>query len=65
MIFRIQLADAELRLSGKCEAWFRQCDEVTKKVSAGVNGYLFEELLRASHYTDMAVVELFRFGSKL
>ena len=65
MITQLEHADKELRRSGKCAHWFSKCDEVTKKVSCGVNGFLLQELLRASHHSDLAAADLFRDGTWL
>lgn len=65
MITQLELADEQLRSSGKCAHWFSKCDEVTKKVSCGVNGFLLQELLRASHHSDLAAADLFRDGTCL
>jgi hypothetical protein len=62
MISQIELANTVLWESGKCEHWFRNCDPIIQKVSEGVNGYLLQELLTASHHCDVAAVELFRTG---
>ena len=50
---------------GKCAHWFKDCDETMKKVTEGVNGFLFQELLEASRHTDKSVVELFRLGTQI
>ena len=62
MISQLELANEELRSSGKSAHWFQGCDETTKKVAEGVNGYLLEELLIASKYCDVAAADLFRNG---
>ena len=62
MITRLEWANEQLWKSGKCQQWFGQCDDGIKRVSEGVNGYLLQELLRASRHCDLAVVELFRKG---
>jgi len=38
---------------------------MVKKVSEGVNGFLFQELLEASRHTDKSVAELFRIGTRM
>ena len=48
--------------AGENARWFRQCDEITKKVSEGVNSFLFQELLWVSDHCDLEVAELFRQG---
>ena len=53
------------RGAGKNAHWFEQCDEITKKVSEGVNGFLFQELLWASDHCDLEVAELFRQGAAM
>ena len=62
MISQLELASEEIGLSGKGAQWFRNSDEIIKKVTEGVNGFLLEQLLTASHYRDIAAVELFRRG---
>jgi len=62
MISQLELASEEIWLSGKGAHWFRDSDEIIKKVTEGVNGFLLEQLLMASHYRDVAAVELFRRG---
>ena len=62
MITQLELASEEIWLSGKGAHWFRDSDEIIKKVTEGVNGFLLEQLLAASHYSDVAAVELFRRG---
>ena len=62
MISQIELAASELRESGKNAHWFQECDEITKQVSQGVNGFLFQELVCASRHCDQGAVELFRTG---
>ena len=62
MTSQIEFAASELRESGKNAHWFGECDEVTKAVSQGVNGFLFQELLCASHHCEPAAAELFRRG---
>ena len=63
MISAIEFAGSEIFASGKGDHWFADCDEITKRVTEGVNGYLLEELLRASGHCDTAVVDLFRKGA--
>ena len=65
MISQLELASEEIWLSGKGAQWFRNSDEIIKKVTEGVNGFLFEQLLKASHYRDTAAVELFRQGGSI
>jgi len=65
MISQLELASEEIWLSGKGAQWFQQSDEIIKKVTEGVNGFLFEQLLKASHYRDTAAVELFRQGGSI
>ena len=62
MISQLVLSSEEIRLSGKGAQWFWNSDEIIKKVTEGVNGFFLEELLIASHYRDIAAVELFRRG---
>jgi hypothetical protein len=62
MIGQLEDADKMLRRSGKCAHWFSKCDDATKRVSSGVNGYLLQELLRASSHRDLAAADLFKNG---
>ena len=62
MISQLELANEELWSSGKCHHWFRNSDETIRRVTEGVNGYLMEQLLWASHHRDAAAVELFKHG---
>ena len=62
MITQLEAADQQLRETGVCMEWFANSDEVTRGVSASVNGHLFHELLKASRHTDLACAELFRVG---
>jgi len=63
MISQLELADAELRKSGKQARWFHGCDEAVKALCKEVNGFLFQELLAATKYKDSEAVELFRRGA--
>ena len=65
MISQLEAADQQLRETGVCMEWFANSDEVTRSVSASVNGHLFHELLKASRHTDLACAELFRVGQLL
>lgn len=58
-------AGSQLRASGACDAWFGSCDDITRRVSDGVNGPLFTRLLEATGYVDVECVELFRTGAPL
>ena len=62
MISQLELASEEIWLSGKGAHWFLDSDEIIKKVFEGVNSFLLEQVLIASHYRDRAAVELFRRG---
>ena len=50
MITQLELASEEIWLSGKGAHWFRDGEEIIKKVTEGVNGFLLEQLLIASQY---------------
>ena len=63
MIQKLEDADEELRESGKCADWFERCDDITRGVSKGVNGFLLQELLCASRHCDVAAADLFRDGA--
>ena len=63
MIQKLEDANAALWKSGKCANWFERCDDITRGVSKGVNGYLLQELLSASHHCDVAAADLFRDGN--
>ena len=65
MIQKLEEANAALWRSGKCVKWFERCDDITRGVSKGVNGYLLQELLSASHHFDVAAADLFRDGNGL
>ena len=62
MIAGIEAADAAMRSSGQQQAWFGNADEKVLEVAGKCNGCLFEQLLRASGYRDVACVELLREG---
>ena len=65
MTSQIEFAASELRKSGTNAHWFRECDDITKHVSEGVNGFLFQELLGASHHRDQSAADLFREGANI
>ena len=65
MMQKLEEANAALWNSGKRANWFERCDDITRSVSKGVNGYLLQELLSASHHCDVAVADLFRDGNGL
>ena len=62
MLLKLEEANAAMWESGKRAEWFQKCDGITKGVSAGVNGYLLQELLRASGHCDPDAADLFRDG---
>ena len=62
MISQLEWANAQIWSTGKRDWWFRNSDETVKQVAEGVNGYLFEELIRASKHRDTSAAELFRQG---
>ena len=64
MISQLELADAEIRTSGKHSQWLKGCkSNAIRELSKEVNGFLFTELLAAVGYSDVDAVELFRRGS--
>jgi hypothetical protein len=65
MMSKLEEANAAMWESGKRAEWFQRCDGITKGVSAGVNGYLLQELLCASGHCDPAAADLFRNGKCL
>ena len=62
MISQLELASELLRESGVADAWYNGCDTICKSITKNGNGHLFEQLLRASDYDDIACVELLRNG---
>ena len=44
------------------ERWFEDSDAVTRRMCSGVNGYLIQELVRATGHCDADVADLFRQG---
>ena len=62
MISQLELASELLRESGITDAWYNGCDTICKSITKNGNGHLFEQLLRASNYDDIACVELLRNG---
>ena len=65
MMQKLEEANAALWKSGKCANWFERCDNITRGVGKGVNGYLLQELLSASQHCDVAAADLFRDGKCL
>ena len=61
-IFSIEEADRRMRQSGLCEEWFAGADVATRQVAGGANGHLFQTLLKASGYHDVACVDSLREG---
>ncbi len=59
-----ELAQA-FRSSGKCEAWFSECDAKVRAVAELVNGPLMPALAESTGYGDCACVEFFRAGALL
>ena len=64
MISKLEEANATMWDSGKRAEWFQLRDAITKGVSAGVNGFLLQELLCASGHCDLAAADLFREGER-
>ena len=62
MISQLEFANAQIWSTGKSDWWFRDCDEIIKQVTEGANGYLLEELIRASKHPDTSAAELLRQG---
>ena len=54
-----------MRNNGLVEEWFKDADPAVRKITAGVNGQLLEQLLRVLKYHDVACVELLRRGRPL
>ena len=46
------------------ERWFEDSDAVTRRMCSGVNGYLIQELVRATGHCDADVADLFRQGDR-
>ena len=62
MILQLELADATMRKTGLCNAWFNAVGAATPEVAKDCNGQLFEQLLLNSGYTDPESVNLLREG---
>ena len=52
-------------LPGVNDRWFGDADAETRGVCSGVNGCLFQELVRAAGHCDANVADIFRYGSRL
>ena len=63
MISHLELADAKMRESSLQQQWFGDADAGIRSVSGQCNGQLFEQLLQASGYCDVACVRLLRSGA--
>ena len=50
MLGALRAANECLRRAGDTQAWFRQADKRVRGVAAGVNGPLFEQLLKETRY---------------
>ena len=61
----IEKAAAALETSGATSKWLAEADAETKRISVAVNGPLGEMLVRASGFTDTAVMEVFRRGGPI
>jgi hypothetical protein len=58
------VGDAFLR-DGSVTRWRTSCDSAIQRITADVNGPLFQHLLRQTGYHDAAVVDLFSAGAPL
>eukprot|EP00973_Karenia_brevis_P054619 7591686-Karenia_brevis.AAC.1 len=54
-----------MRRSGLCERWLDGADPQVSKLVKGINGPLFEALLKATDDKDAACVELLRKGAMI
>ena len=65
LIAGFEAADAAMRSSGQQQARFGDANAKVLEVTGGCHGCLFEQLLKASGYRDVACVELLRKGLRL
>ena len=61
----VERLDLELRTNGAAASWLTDADDETKAISRGVNGPLGELLARATGFTDLKVMEVFRTGGPI
>ena len=59
VLLALEQASERLRASSVNDGWFEGVDPGVRGVASGVDGHLFEQLLRAHGYHDVAVVDLF------
>ena len=62
---KIEKAAAELRESGQVANWAKRATPSVARVAEGVNGPLFEKLLKLAGWCDPAVVDFFVQGAPL
>ena len=62
MLAKLEEADRALRATGRQQLWFNGADPSVLQVAGSCNGFLIEQLLRASGYCDVECVNLLREG---
>ena len=62
MVAKLEEADRAMRETGHQQLWFKGADPSVVQVAGECNGFLFEQLLRASGYRDVECVNLLRDG---
>ena len=65
MIRAIEADARALRLSGAVDRWFGDADKSIRAITEGVNGPLFDTLLRAAEHEDLECTDLFKHGAQL
>ena len=65
MISAIEADAAALYASGAVDTWFGEADEHVRAISVGVNGPLWDRLLKAAGHEDLQCIEQFRQGAQL
>ena len=60
VVLQLEAADRKLRETGVLSCWFGSADVEIAAVSQGVNGALFQQLLKAHGYADWGCVDLLR-----
>ena len=63
--FLCQAQAKALLQNGERDKWFEAASEETKRLTATVNGPLFEQLLEEAGHPDIKCADLFRVGSTL
>ena len=64
MVAKLEEADRAMRETGHQQLWFKKADPSVVQVAGECNGFLFEQLLRASGYGDVECVNLLREGGR-